>query len=181
MFQRIRELAVQAASDTNAVDRPIIQVEVSALLLEIRRMSEDTNFNGAPLLDGSGQFGLQVGPHGGQLLGLNIPGLWSSTDADIDLRSHQGATAALSYLDTRLEEISKSRTLLGAYQSRLGFAADHAAMMAEQQEAALSRIQDLDYAAEVGKLTRAQILQQAAASMLAQANSQPRLILQLLR
>ncbi|MGB9991589.1 flagellin N-terminal helical domain-containing protein [Massilia sp. SM-13] len=187
IFQRVRELAVQAASDTNnAQDRMAIQLEASALLLEAKRMVEDTNYNGISLLDGSFSSHLQIGANAGDLLQLGIPSIFH-VDADgynptsIDLTSHADATKALTFLDEQILHIDMVRARMGAMQNRLGYASSNNATMAENLAASRSAILDTDFAAETARLTRSQILQQAAMAMLAQANSQPRLILNLLR
>lgn len=181
-YQRIRELAVQAASDTyNANDRMAMQLEASALLLEIKRIAEDTNFNGIPLLSGGNVIQLQVGPGDNDTLPLVVPAVWSQEAGDISLLSHADATAALQQLDARMAGIANMRGMLGATQNRLGYAAAHNDMMAENLAAARSRIMDVDYAYETAQLARHQILQQAAIAMMAQATAGPRLVLQLLR
>lgn len=182
IYQRIRELAVQAANDTyNANDRMAMQLEASALLLEIKRIAEDTNFNGIPLLAGGAVLQLQLGPRDGDTLPLAVPALWSQEAGDISLLDHASATSALQQLDARMAAIANMRGMLGAAQNRLGYATAHNDVMAENLAAARSRIMDVDYAAETAALARRQILQQAAMAMLAQASAAPRLVLQLLR
>ncbi len=181
-YQRIRELAVQAASDTyNANDRMAMQLEASALLLEIKRVAEDTNFNGMRLLDGSAVVQLQLGPKDGDTLPLTVPAVWSKEAGDISLLNHDDATAALKQVDARMAGIANMRAMLGATQNRLGYAAAHNDIMSENLAAARSRIMDVDYAAETAELARRQILQQAAIAMMTQATAGPRLVLQLLR
>lgn len=181
-YQRIRELAVQAANDTySAGDRMAMQLEASALLLEIKRIAEDTSFNGIRLLDGGAVVQLQLGPDDGDTLPLVVPAVWSQEAGDISLLTHADATAALQQLDARMAGIANMRGMLGATQNRLGYAAAHNDRMAENLAAARSRIMDVDYAAETAQLARHQILQQAAMAMLAQATAAPRLVLQLLR
>ncbi|WP_342118980.1 flagellin N-terminal helical domain-containing protein [Pseudoduganella sp. OTU4001] len=181
-YQRIRELAVQAASDTYSPgDRMAMQLEASALLLEIKRIAEDTNFNGIRLLDGGAVIQLQLGADDGDTLPLAVPAVWSQEAGDISLLNHASATAALQQLDARMAGIANMRGMLGAAQNRLGYAASHSLMMEENLAAARSRIMDVDYAAETARLARHQILQQAAIAMLTQATAAPRLVLQLLR
>ncbi|MYN00615.1 flagellin FliC [Pseudoduganella sp. DS3] len=181
-YQRIRELAVQAASDTyNANDRMAMQLETSALLMEIKRVAEDTNFNGTRLLDGSAVVQLQLGPDDGDTLPLAVPALWSKEAGDISMMSHDDATAALKQVDARMAGIANMRAMLGATQNRLGYAAAHNDIMTENLAAARSRIMDVDYAAETAELARRQILHQAAIAMMSQATAGPRLVLQLLR
>jgi flagellin len=181
-YQRIRELAVQAANDTNNVnDRLAIQIEANQLILENRRIVAETRFNGIALLDGSYAGAIQASDRAGDTIDFTIGAAVTREDADIDMSSHAGATSALQYLDRKLEAINQQRASLGAMQSRFTYAYSNAMMASENLAAARSRIMDTDYAAEASKLTRAQILQQAGFAMLAQANSMPRMILQLLR
>lgn len=181
-YQRIRELAVQAASDTNnASDRQAIQIEASQLILENRRIVADTRFNGIALLDGSFSGAIQASDRAGDTIDFSIGATVTREDGDIDMSSHAGATAALQYLDRKLETINQQRASLGAMQNRFTYAYGNTMMASENLAAARSRIMDTDYAAEASKLTRAQILQQAGYAMLAQANSMPKMILQLLR
>ncbi|QBE64194.1 flagellin N-terminal helical domain-containing protein [Pseudoduganella lutea] len=181
-YQRIRELAVQAANDTNnASDRQAIQIEVNALILENRRIVADTRFNGIALLDGSFSGAVQASDRAGDTIDFAIGAMATREDADIDMSSHAGATEALKFLDKKLEFLNTQRASLGAMQNRFTYAYGNAMMASENLAAARSRIMDTDYAAEASKLTRAQILQQAGFAMLAQANSMPKMILQLLR
>ena len=187
IFQRVRELAVQAASDTNnANDREAMQLEAASLILEAKRSVEGTNYNGIALLDGSFSSHLQIGANAGDLLQLGIPSIFR-TEADgydpgsIQLTSHDDATRALTFIDAQILHIDMVRARMGAMQNRLGYASANNDTMAENLAGSRSAILDTDFAAETARLTRSQILQQAAMAMLAQANSQPRLILELLR
>lgn len=181
-YQRIRELAVQAANDTNnAEDRRAIQIETGQLVLENRRIVAETRFNGIALLDGSFAGAVQASDRAGDTIDFSIGAMLTGEDADIDMTSHAGATAALQYIDRKLEALNQQRASLGAMQNRFTYAYGNAMMASENLAAARSRIMDTDYAAEAAKLTRAQILQQAGFAMLAQANSAPKMILQLLR
>jgi flagellin len=181
-YQRIRELAVQAANDTNnANDRLAIQLETNALIKENRRIVADTRFNGIALLDGSFSSAIQASDRAGDTIDFSIGALFTQGDADIDMSSHAGATAALQFIDKKLDFLNLQRAGLGAMQNRLSYANSNAAMASENLAAARSRIQDTDYAAETAALARNLILQQVGFAMLAQANSRPNLILQLLR
>ncbi len=187
-FQRIRELAVQAASDTNSSsDRAVIQREADELVMENYRIATDTNFNGLKLLDGSFNGALQIGHRAGDVLMLNLPSMFKQNSSGgfaedpISLASHADATLALTYLDGQLANINLQRAKLGATQNRLTFAYENVQSMSGNLAESRSRIVDTDFAAEATNLTRSQILQQAASAMLAQANSLPNQILQLLR
>jgi flagellin len=181
-FQRIRVLAVQAANDTNsASDRDAIQQETNELLKESRRIVETTRFNGIALLDGSFHGTIQASERAGDSIAIHIAAMFTAQDDDLDMGSHAGATAALKYIDAKLDFFNVQRAGLGAMQNRLGFAYDNASNAFANLADARSRILDTDYAMEAANLTRSQILQQAASAMLAQANSMPNQILTLLR
>ncbi len=187
-FQRIRELAVQAASDTNnSSDRAAIQQEADELVKENYRIATDTNFNGLKLLDGSFNGALQIGHRAGDVLMLNLPSMFRQNSGGgfaedpISLANHADATLALTYLDGQLANINLQRAKLGATQNRLTFAYENVQSMSINLSESRSRIVDTDFAAEAANLTRSQILQQAGSAMLAQANSMPNQILQLLR
>ena len=182
IYQRVRELAVQAANDTNnASDRAAIQTETNQLVLEGRRIAETTRFNGIALLDGSFNGAIQASERAGDTLTIMISAMFTRDDEDIDMSSNDGATAALKFIDTKLDFFNLERARLGAVQNRLTYAYNNSAMAYENLASARSQTLDTDFAAEAASLTRAQILQQAASAMLAQANSMPRQILTLLR
>jgi flagellin len=181
-FQRIRELAVQAANDTNSSsDRDAIQRETNELMKENRRIVEDTKFNGIALLDGSFNGAIQASDRAGDHIMVTIAAMFTANETDIDMSDHAGATVALQYIDSKLDFINVQRASMGAMQNRLGHAYENATMTATNLSAARSQILDTDFAADAAMLTRSQILQQAASAMLAQANSMPNQILQLLR
>lgn len=184
MLQRMRELAVQAANGTvNAADRNSLQDEYAALGAEITRIVAATEFNGTAVL-GGGTTTLQIGANdvaandqltvtNANLSGTNL----GSLDDDIST----GAAAAITALDTDIDTVSGARADLGAVQSRLESTVRNLANISENLSAARSRIRDADFAAETANLTRTQILQQAGAAMLAQANLVPQNVLTLLR
>jgi flagellin len=116
--------------------------------------------------------------------GLNVTNNSSSqgsTVADLNLSTQAGAQSAISIIDTALEQINSSRSELGAINNRLDFTVSNLMNVSENTAAARSRIVDADYAAETANLSRAQVLQQAASAMLAQANAAPQQVLSLLR
>jgi flagellin len=104
-----------------------------------------------------------------------------NTVSNVDLRNQSGASAALSVLDGAIEKISSMRASLGAVENRLDHAVANLMNISENTEAARSRIQDADFAAESAKLSKAQVLKQAGVGMLAQANAGTQLVLQLLQ
>jgi flagellin len=184
ILQRMRELAVQSANDTNNDDdRVQIQKEVAQLTSELTRISDTTEFNGKALLDGSFNGTFQIGANSGQTLNVAV----GNTDATalgvntVDVSTQGGASSALAALDTAIETISGTRADLGAVQNRLEHTVNNLSVASENLAASESRIRDTDMAKEMLSLTRAQILSQAGTAMLAQANQVPQTVLQLLR
>jgi flagellin len=188
-LQRIRELSVQAANATVG-DRTGIQAEVDQLTQEFSRIVQTTEFNGTSLLTGSATLTFQVGASGAanNQVSLSvstltgIAGYSSSLTATgvVNVSSQSGASAALSGLSTAIDTVNKKRATFGALQNRFEAVISNVQTYAENLTAARSRIQDADFAAETATLTRAQILQQAGVSILAQANTLPQTALSLL-
>ena len=183
-LNRMRELAVQAANGTlTTTDRATIDAEFQELITEIDRVSGEASFNGLNLLDGStASIDLQVGVDSGDTITVNMVDSTAATlgiDA-LDVTSAANASAALTALDTAIDSVSTGRGTLGAAQNRLNSAIASIANTRENLSAAESRIRDVDVAAETADLTRNTIMQQAAVSVLAQANVQPQLALNLL-
>jgi flagellin len=192
IVQRMRELTVQAANDTNvSKDRLAIAKEVFALTSEITRIGKQTEFNTMKLLDGtfSGKE-LQVGANKDQQLAIQIDDMTASgigiTDAAVGSVIQKSSTsdpisAVLSIMDAALEEVSTQRSSLGAIQNRLEHTIANADNVAENLTAAESRIRDVDMAKEMVQFSKNNILQQAGQSMLAQANQSTQGVLSLLR
>ena len=183
---RLRELAVQAANGTlSSSDRTTIDTEASALLAEIDRIADSTAFNGVNLLDGSASSSsIQVGIDSGDTISVslsdtNVAAL-AIADTTIDLTTASGASTALGLFDTAIGSVNTARGNLGASQNRLLSAFKSIQNVHENLSAAESRIRDVDVAFETADLTRNTILQQAATSVLSQANTQPQLALSLL-
>ncbi len=184
---RLTELAEQAMTGTvSNQQRGYLDQEFQALVEEIDRVAAGIEFNGRNLLDGSGgdaRIELGSGPAGGISLGLGRS--FTAAALGLDTLTLAGDPAAwaeqpLPALRAAQQQISSGRASFGASQNRLESAIR---LMQNQQEnlsAADSRIRDVDYAAEISELTSAQILQQMAVAMLAQAQRQPELALQLL-
>jgi len=176
---RLRELAVQAASDTvGDTERGFSDIEFQNLKDEIQRISKGSEFNGRKLLDGSGGVvEIQVGIH-------NDPTQdrikYDATDIDSTLErlglnaetinNKEGAQLSLSRLDDALVRINGVRANLGALQNRLQSTSNNIAITEENFSAANSRIRDVDIAAETADLAKNNILSQAGVSVLAQAN-----------
>jgi flagellin len=188
-LQRIREIAVQSANATVG-DRTGLQAEVNQLTQEISRIVQTTEFNGTKLLSGASSLTFQVGASGSadnqvSLTTTNLTGiagyaasLTATTTVDVD--SAADASAALSALSSAIDTVNQSRATYGALQNRFEAVISNISVYAESLTAARSRIQDADFAAETASLTRAQILQQAGVSILAQANTLPQAALTLL-
>lgn len=185
ILQRMRELAVQGSNDTNVTeDRTAIQTEIDALTEEITRISTDTQFNKQDILDGSvTSVNVQVGANSGQVIEITLEAMDAATlgiDA-LKVDSSTNAQAAIDAIDTAIESVSAFRSNLGATQNRLEHTINNLGTSAENLTAAESRIRDVDMAKEMMEMTKNNVLQQAAQSMLAQANQNPQNILQLLR
>jgi flagellin len=186
MVQRIRELAVQAGNDTNVTaDRTAIASEISQLTQEIDRVANQTQFNQMNLLDGSFSGTFQVGANAGQTISVSI-GDMKATGSVLNLGSisvgnNTDAGATITAADAALEAVSSQRSTLGAVQNRLEHTIANADNTAENLQAAESRVRDVDMASEMVKYSKDSILQQAAQSMLAQANQSTQGVLSLLR
>ena len=181
---RMRELAVQAANGTlTTTDRATLDTEFQELISEIDRLASQTKFNGVSLLDGTtASLDIQVGVDSGEVVTLNLTDTTTATlgvDSE-DVTTAANASSALAAIDTAIDLVTTGRGGLGAAQNRLGSAIASIASAREALSAAESRIRDVDVASETADLTRNTILQQAAVSVLAQANVQPQLALQLL-
>lgn len=183
-LNRMRELAVQSSNGTlTTADRATLDTEFQALVTEIDRVATQTTFNGVNLLDGSTtSLSVQVGVNSGETIGLSLSDS-SSTGlslGSLDVTSAGNASTALASIDTAIGTVASSRGTLGAAQNRLSSAISSILNTRENLSAAESRIRDVDVAIETADLTRNSILQQAAVSVLAQANTQPQLALSLL-
>jgi flagellin len=184
ILQRMRELAVQSANDTNTnEDRTQLQAEVNQLLSEIDRISTDTQFNTMTLLDGNFSATLQIGANQGQQIAFNIGTMSSSglSLSGLDISTQTGADAAIASLDDAINTVSTQRANLGALQNRLEHTINNLGTSSQNLTAAESRIRDVDMAKEMAEFTKNNILNQAAQAMLAQANQLPQGVLQLLR
>jgi flagellin len=187
ILQRMRELAVQAANDTNvSADRTAIQKELTALISEVDRIAQQTEFNEMKLLDGTFEDKyLQVGANESQSIEFSIGDMQANAlgvdEVDDNVSTHDDATEAISTIQTALDSVSAARSDLGALQNRLEHTIANADNTAENLQAAESRIRDVDMAKEMVKFAKDTILQQAAQAMLAQANQQTQGVLALLQ
>ncbi len=189
ILQRMRELAVQSANDTNTTsDRAELQKEVAQLTTEITRIATDTEFNTKKLLDGSlsgtaKQLTFHIGANSGQSIKLQITSLAASGlgVSGISIASQVSGDKAITIIQTAIDKVSSERSKLGANQNRLEHTINNLGTSSENLTAAESRIRDVDMAKEMMEFTKNNILTQAAQAMLAQANQQPQGVLQLLR
>ena len=192
ILQRMRELSVQAANDTNATtDRQAIQTELTALHSEISRIAETTKFNGKGVINsGASQVSLniQVGANSGETITIALAnmnasaiGVASSLVSDIGDGTAGNANKLTSAIDKALVNVSTQRAKFGAIQNRLEHTIKNVDNTSENLQAAESRVRDVDMAKEMMNYSKNNILNQAAQSMLAQANQQPQNVLNLLR
>ncbi len=193
ILQRMRELAVQSSSDTNQsgsteVDRDALDAEFQALKAEIDDIATKTKFNGKDLLKGdlaSTGLTIQTGANNGDTLEIKIADMQSVSGLGItgatDLKTQTAAATAITTINTAINTVSTTRSGLGATQNRLQHKINNLDTSSENLSAAESRIRDLDMAKEMTNYTKNNILVQAATAMLAQANSAPQGVLQLLQ
>jgi len=199
ILQRMRELVVQAASDTNTLtDRQNIQKEIDQLKTEINRIASTTQFNTKNLLDGSlasnkATLIFQIGANSNQVLKLHIATMTAlalkgtatgaKPIASINVATNKASviSAQINFIDAAINKVSGQRADLGAVQNRLEHTINNLGTAAENLTAAESRIRDVDMAQAMMEFTKDNILNQAATAMLAQANQLPQTVLQLLR
>jgi flagellin len=185
---RLRELSIQAASDTiGDTERKFTDREFQSLKAEIQRISETTNFNGIPLLQGREQpIDIQVGT--GNTTNDRLS--YDTKMADSTLKSlgltvesviaKDAARSSLGVIDGSIVKVNEIRSTLGAMQNRLQSTINNLGIYDENLSAANSRIRDVDVALETSELVKQNILQQAGVSVLSQANSSQQLALKLL-
>ena len=191
-LQRIRELSVQAANDTNGeTDLESINTEIGQRLEEIDRIAGAANFNGKKLLDGSVTADLKIQVGAGvaseDTIGVGSNALINATSGTLDAKlstaisNNSDAQTVISAADAAIAKIDEARSNMGAIQNRFESTVNNLNNSISNLSAAQSRIQDADYATEVSNMSRAQILQQAGTSVLSQANQVPQAMLSLLR
>jgi flagellin len=179
ILTRMRELAVQTASDTvGDVERGMSNLEYQQLKTEMERISQVTEFNGKKLLNGEGQkYEFQVGTKGDEFMdriGFDASQVDATNESlgvsSLDISSKEGAQQSLANLDSAIEKVSSQRAVLGSLQNRLTSTSNNLQVYTENMSAANSRIRDVDYADETAKQARNQIITAAGTSVLAQAN-----------
>ena len=187
MLQRMTTLAEQAANGTyNTVARGNIQEEYKALTKEIKRISENADFNGIkPLTTGKEMtMTFQIGPTSGETITVDKEDIYGKTVTaamSLKLSVQNDAKNALKTIKTAIDDVSTYRANLGAAQNRLEHTVKSLDIMSENITEAESRIRDTDMADEITAFTKNNILLQAAQSMLAQSNAAPQGILSLLQ
>ena len=196
ILQRMNELAVQSANDTNMddVDREAMQEELDALVEEIDAIAGRTEFNTQNLL--GGEFTnkvFHIGANQDQSItvsidamdaeGIGVDGLATGEDDEATggISTQEDANAAITTIQEAINTVSTQRSNLGAIQNRLEHTINNLGASSENLTAAESRIRDVDMAKEMMEFTKNNILTQASQAMLAQANQTPQGVLQLLR
>jgi flagellin len=183
---RLRELASQAASSgIGNTERGYIQNEVGALISEVDRIANATEYNGVALINATTHLTFQVGIRSVPANDQIVVTTSSATSAalslgGLSLAALTGAAGALTTIDAALQSISSARATLGAQANRMERAIQTATQASVSLSAAQSRIRDVDVAEEVSNLSRLQIQMQAGVAILAQANQMPSLVLKLL-
>lgn len=200
VLNRMAELAEQSANGViDNTQRSAIQNEFSALASEIERIAVTTKFNGLNLIKGGNDLTFQIGFDGGSTsqltygavdvrlagmglaaTGVSAPSFSVLATAGDEVQSQVAARSALDAIQLAITSVNQQRGKLGALESRLEVTINNLQVARENFKAAESRIRDVDVATEAAELTRLNILQQAGAAVLAQANQVPQLALQLL-
>ncbi len=186
ILQRMRDLSVQAANGTNTTaDRAKMSDEMKQLQSELSRIANNTEFNTKKLLNGTftgAKF--QIGANSGQFMTMTLNTMTATalgvTAGVVSLSSVSSAAASITAIDAAISTVSDERSKLGSVQNRLEHTINNLQASSENLQAAESRIRDVDMASEMVKFTKNQILLQAGTAMLAQANSKPQSVLQLL-
>jgi flagellin len=187
IIQRMRELAVQSANDTNTgEDREKLQLEVGQLVEELDRIGNTTEFNTRVLMNGDYEGDgviFHIGANKDQNVELEFKDMRSDALGvnGVDMTTQESANEAIATIDTALEGISGERAKYGAMQNRLEHTINNLRVSGENLQAAESRIRDADMASEMVSLNKDKIISQSGTAMLAQANTQPQSVLQLLR
>jgi len=190
IVQRMRDLAVQAANGSlSTTERNYLDTEQGKLATALDKVMSQAEFGNVDLADG-GTVTVVI-QSGSEVTDLTTLAMTAATNDDanamsisasqINITTAAGALTSITAIDTALNTIAGQRATLGAQQSQLESTVRNLANVAENTAAAAGRIMDTDYAAETANLTKAQILQQAATSVLAQANAQPQAVLSLLQ
>ena len=190
ILQRMREVAVQAANDTNnSQDRANLQAEMDAMSTEVDRIAGTTTWAGTDLMAaGTSSFSFQVGAATGSLNQISVDinvmtgAALSVESADVTLTGNGTArTSAIANIDAAIKTVNDQRSELGAVSNRLNHTVNNLTNISSNLSTAKGRIEDADFAIETTNLAKNQILQQASTAMLAQANASKQNVLGLLR
>jgi flagellin len=196
LLQRMRELAVQSATDTvTTSQKGYLDVEYQKLLNEIDRIGDMTQWNDTKILDGTtpaasgvaGTYVFHIGAQENQTITVTFKGAVSTGTgmfADVNgtsITSDVLSNTAITKIDLAFKELNTARAEIGASINRLTYAADNLSNVSTNTAGSRSRIQDTDYAVAAAELARTQIIQQAGTAMLAQANQAPQSVLALLK
>lgn len=199
VLSRLAELSEQSANGVlSNAQRSALHLEFTALMSEVERIAYTTEFNGLRLLSGGSTVTFQVGFDGSSLSQVTYSGVQATLAAlglaqtntsvgiysilgNSDMESQEASRLALDAINRAIVSVTRNRGTLGAAESRLEVTINNLQVARENFTAAESRIRDVDVAQEAAELTRLNILQQAGTAILAQANQQPQLALQLLQ
>lgn len=187
ILQRMRELAVQGANDTNGTDdRTNIRTELTELHEEIDAIATQTKWAGQDLISSASTFKFQTGDEASEQLTVATTAIAASSlsvgSTEVGSLTTSGSfTAFITTVNNAISSIASYRAEYGANSNRLDHVMSNLATNSESVKASLGRIEDTDYAAETTELAKSQILQQAATSMLAQANASKQTILSLIQ
>ena len=191
MLQRMRELAVQASTDsTTENDKRNIDQEYQKLLTQINNVGKQTQWNGENVLDAThsaGSYQFQIGANSGDTVTVVIndftveDGSMLDDLVESDILTATKAQDMLAKISASIDAIDLQRSTLGAGINQLTYSLDNLTNVVQNATASRSRIMDTDYATASSNLAKAQIIQQAATAMLAQANQQPQTVLALLK
>ena len=196
MLQRMRELAVQASTDTTTdSDKANIDREYQKLLTQIDNVGKQTEWNGEKLLNAShgpeghlGRYTFQIGANEGDIVEMQIDDFTVTGEDSVlkdlnetDIATAEAAQEMLAIISAAIDKIDEQRSTLGAGINQLTYSLDNLTNVVQNATASRSRIMDTDYATASSNLAKAQIIQQAATAMLAQANQQPQTVLALLK
>lgn len=178
ILQRMEELAVKAANDVNETeDRQTIKDEIDQLNSELNAIASRAKFNGKALKNFTGS--LQIGANKGDEMAITVK--VNVTVGSTAVNDHASAGTTISAVQTAIKDVSAQRSKLGAIQNRLEYTVNNLQNYSENLTDAESRIRDTDMAAEMVNYSKANIVQQAAQSMLAQANQSTQGVLSLLQ
>ena len=188
MLQRMRELAVQSSNATNsASQRVYLNNEFKSLQVEITRIADNTTWNNAKVFGPTAATALtltfQAGILSGQTIGVTLSamdatGLAVNTES---LTTFTASQSAITTIDASIEMVNSARSTMGATMNQLEYSADNMVNISTNIAASRSTIMDTEYATASATLSKAQIIQQAATAMLAQANQQPQSVLSLIK